>query len=161
MRRGLFLALILVLGLFIFSGCELAKNPMEVESTNTGSTELTKSSEDTSNQITIELVNSQSNGNLVFRFYYKGSELVINSIKINGIETKIISTFNHPTINVIQVSVNPFDSIIQYERNNIIVNYILDDINICNTFNWDPENPGQGDVITFEVITIQKEENIN
>ena len=105
MKRGLLLMLVLVLGLLIFNGCEMANNPMEVEDTYNGSTELSKSSE-TSLNISMELVNINSNGTWVVRFYHEGLEFKLVQFFINNVETPIISQLNHSQFDITQVIIS-------------------------------------------------------
>ena len=124
MRRILLLTLALTLGLFIFSGCEMANNPMEVESTYSVSTELTKSSEDSNNHISAEVINSNSKGNLVIKFYHDGHTFELESMLINNNDVNIISNITNPalstTLVVIEIPENLEPGIVTYEFNFII-----------------------------------------
>ena len=91
MRRTLLLTLTLVLGLVIFSGCEMANNPMEVETGQNGSIEMRTNSTVETVVLSIEIINENSNGNLVFRFSHENSSLLVNSIKINETELEIVN----------------------------------------------------------------------
>ena len=124
MRKTLLLTLTLILGLFIFSGCEMANNPMEVESTYSGSTELTKSSEvDT---ITYKIINSISNGNYVLFLFHEGHTVEVESILVNGIEAEIIAQINN-TIKGITKIVFSFD-VSDTSELNFVLNLNIDGV---------------------------------
>ncbi len=112
MRRKLHLILALVLGLVIFSGCEMANNPMEVEQTYNGSKELTKNSTDQVYELSVEIINENSQGNLVFRFKHEGSPLKVNSIKINETTLGVVSYNCIEPRSITQVIVDPLETLI-------------------------------------------------
>ena len=120
MRKALLLVLVLVVGLIILSGCENATNPMEVESYH-GSTELTTQSEDTTKTVTLEIVNSEAQGNLVFKFYHDGLALTVNSIKFDDIEAEIVNyNFIEPR-SITHVVISPNSDIMSTESTNILI----------------------------------------
>ena len=158
MRRELFLTLILVLGLLIFSGCEMADNPMEVESTFNSSTEMVKASEDTSNQITVKVINPNSNGNLILKFFHVGHMFELESMKIDNHNINIISSVSNPvfstTLVVIEIPTDFESGVVTFE-----FNFIIDDIPIDIIFDsvFDEAESGIGDAIAFGVDGLDAE----
>ena len=128
MRRILILTLALTLGLFIFSGCEMADNPMEVESSNNGSTELTKNSIAQTYSVSMEIVNENSNGNLVFKFYHENFSFFVQNIKMNN-ETLPIVNYNliEPrSISHVVVDASNINEVTSIAYTCTIQNYILE-----------------------------------
>ena len=119
MRRGLFLTLILVLGLLIFSGCEMADNPMETNTTNS-STELgIRSTDSESLNLIMFVVNPKSQGNLNFRFiYYNTDYFKFNSVSVNREVLPIVKVISTPQLYATQVVVN--QKSIDYQETNLI-----------------------------------------
>ncbi len=119
MRKVLLLTLVLISALFIFTGCDNAVNPMEVS--NQSSESMSKASEDGTFALNLEIVNENSNGNLVFKFYHEGLGFVVNSITINGIEAEVVNyNFIEPRA-ITHIVVNPLDALTLSEELNIEV----------------------------------------
>lgn len=128
MRRNLLLAMVLVLGLLVFNGCEMANNPMEVESTYNGSTELTKNSTTQTYSVSMEIMNENSNGNLVFKFYHENCSFVVQNIKMNN-ETLPIVNYNliEPrSISHVVVDASNINEVTSIAYTCTIQDYILD-----------------------------------
>ena len=107
MRKALLLTLVLVASLLVFNGCGMVNNPMEVEDTNNSSIEMTKSSIDGTFTITMEVINENSNGNLVFRFEHPGVNLVITGMEFNDIAPNFVSYNCIEPRSVTQIIVDP------------------------------------------------------
>ncbi|MCK4668032.1 hypothetical protein KAU33_14855 [Candidatus Dependentiae bacterium] len=119
MRKVLLLTLVLISALFIFTGCDNAVNPMEVS--NQSSESMSKASEDGTFALNMEIVNENSNGNLVFKFYHDGLGFIVNSITINSIESEIVNyNFIEPRA-ISHIVVNPLDALTLSEELNIEV----------------------------------------
>ncbi len=123
MRKVLLLTVVLISALFIFTGCDNAVNPMEVS--NQSSESMSKASEDGTFALNLEIVNENSNGNLVFKFYHDGLGFIVNSISINGIESEVVNyNFIEPRA-ISHIVVNPLDALTLSEELNIKFDTII------------------------------------
>ena len=123
MRKFLLLTLVLISALFIFTGCDNAVSPMEVS--NQSSESMSQASEEDTSTLNMEIVNENSNGNLVFKFYHDGLGFIVNSIIINGIESEIVNyNFIEPRA-ISHIVVNPLDALTLSEELNIEVDTII------------------------------------
>ncbi len=135
----------------------MVKNPMENQEIYSGSTELSKNSETVN--ISVKLVNSLSNGNLVFEFYYEGFDLVVEEININDITASIINININPSGTMTRVVINPNHAYIPGEINHIDMVFTIVTSSCSTTLSsegWDLDGKGTDNVVEEMELVVEE-----